>query len=181
MAASCDKAAVIATHCLQSDMTLMYTLHWCAQGESQEAAHCCEKSELQALAVRCVGAWEVRRILGCGAELQPPARHAFILRVRCPAGPHVRARMLGGPLQRGVFGMAATAWCPELLHKSAMHVLEGRAQSASVRAAVHVYGVHALGIWFVKVSASAHRGKGRSMLAALTSAWRCSCTQVRMY
>lgn len=122
----------------------------CAQGESQEAAHCCEKSELQALAVRCVGAWEVRRILRCGAELQPPARHTFILRVRCPPGPHVRARVLGGFLQRGVFRMAATAWCPELLSGSVMHVLEGRAQSDFVRAAVHVHGVRALGVWMLK-------------------------------
>ena len=72
----------------------MHTLHWCAQGESQEAAHCCEKSELQALAVRCVGAWEVRRILRCGAELQPPARHAFILRVRCPLSCFTRVRCM---------------------------------------------------------------------------------------
>ncbi|KAK9837029.1 hypothetical protein WJX81_008128 [Elliptochloris bilobata] len=49
-------------------------------GEGHAAALCCEKSELLALAAKCVGAWEVQRILRCGSELQPPARHSFILR-----------------------------------------------------------------------------------------------------
>lgn len=84
-----DKALLAAPPFFHWDITLPADayLQLCAQGESQEAAHCCEKSELQALAVKCVGAWEVQRILRCGAELQPPARHSFILRVRCPPGP----------------------------------------------------------------------------------------------
>jgi hypothetical protein len=55
-----------------------------AQGEGAAAAMCCEKGELAALAARCAGAWEVQRILRCGAALPAPARHAYILRVRTP-------------------------------------------------------------------------------------------------
>ena len=128
--------------------------------------------------MRCVGAWEVQRILRCGAELQPPARHTFILRVR-PPGPHVRVRVLGGLLQRGLCRMAATAWCPELLCKSAMHVLEGRAQSDFVGARCACVCIACTGDWDLKLSNLERRGKGRSMRGARTSAWRCSCTQVR--
>jgi len=45
---------------------------------------CCEKAELVALAAKCVGAWEVQRILRCAAALQGPTRHSYILRVRTP-------------------------------------------------------------------------------------------------
>ncbi len=55
-----------------------------AQGEGHAAVLCCEKAELVALAAKCVGAWEVQRILRCAAALQGSTRHSYILRVRTP-------------------------------------------------------------------------------------------------
>ena len=132
----------------------------CAQGESQEAAQCCEKSELQALAVKCVGAWEVRRILRCGAELQPPARHTVILRVRRP--------WPSGQCACGI--LTSTSG----VDKQQSHFVCAAVQGGC---ACPWSACIALG---VDVSALAHRGKGRSMRGALTSAWRCLCTQVRL-